>query len=881
MDLLHSGKSLTRPWAACAQRLPIALRRLHRYHLGQIMLALAMITALVQPEMVAAQDAPGETGAAAGMVAVTAVDSSRFPEVDIYIHATDSAGLPIANLTAADVALQEEGSATPAGDLVVAPDVSQPLQLIVVADRSTDQASWSAIQVAINTLLDQLQPDDQAALVVYAADVQVVQELTADLDGLRALLAATPTGGGSSATNSALALGLQLAQSAPAGRRVLLLVADRPDNQPAGAVAVPTAQELAAQAQSNGVMVNVFGHGPNVVAAPAFVDLTAPGGRLVTVATAADLVSQLQVFPNLLRQGYRISFRSQQLADDADHTARLVIASGGAAAAGSELSTALTFRAPRGVVAVKLTTLQDGQRVSGNLSIGVEVTAPAPIASLAFVLDETQVITEVRQMVGGIVWPSTQTTPGRHTLSVEATDAAGNRGRTAVSVEVVPPLTLQVESAGGEVQIGAPVVITAHVASFYPDATLEVFLGKTLAAMISQPTETTRVELETKDLEPGRYAVMVRLSNSLGNQLTNGDTVVTLTPAAPAAAVKAPWWTPIVAWAQALWRWLLLLVALILLLPFFWWLLRRRRTRSAGGVSGDTAQERASAALLRKAPSCRVQLLNAGNVATRFQLRAEDPDDTLTVAFAVGGVLLLPSSSGQASRAAAVALARPTVQPAPAPLAPVAQAANGSQPSAVSSTVDTARGAVTTVTEGVGKVTGASALLSDLLTTLGSLLPAGLAKPLQQAASTLRKGQASVQRVQTRTQMAQASASRVGKLSGQLVSTAKPVNKALQLTPAPAARSQADFGLVAAPAAGSSSPASVMSATGQAAASTPASKWVETAVVAPGETLLVDLFVTPRRKPGRNRPVEFQLQSRAAGQADAPVVIDDVSLNLR
>ncbi len=59
-----------------------------------------------------------------------------------------------------------------------------------------------------------------------------------------------------------------------------------------------------------------------------------------------------------------------------------------------------------------------------------------------------------------------------------------------------------------------------------------------------------------------------------------------------------------------------------------------------------------------------------------------------------------------------------------------------------------------------------------------------------------------------------------------------------------------------------------------------ASAWVETSLIAPGETAQIDVHVTVNKRMGRDKRVSFRLHSRATDQENAPAQVEEVNVEL-
>jgi hypothetical protein len=221
----------------------------------------------------------------------------------------------------------------------------------------------------------------------------------------------------------------------------------------------------------------------------------------------------------------------------------------------------------------------------------------------------------------------------------------------------------------------------------------------------------------------------------------------------------------------------------------------------------------------------RLEIANQGNVQSRYQLRAEDPDGDLEFQFTLDGDQLpeqiVFGASGQRAEAPASAVVGMPISAKGTPQ-PVKQS-GGAQ-------------------EKVKKASAAGGVVAEMLTSLGSILPSSLGAPLMRMSSQLRRGQAQASRAQ------QVSA-RVG--SPQ----------------------------VGSPTAAAQRPAEAVQPT---ASAHPAGSytWVETPLVPPGGRLNLDLIV--KSAPPRDDQLRsFRVVSRSLEQRDAPQVVEEGSLPIK
>jgi hypothetical protein len=798
---------------------------------------------------------------------VPSVNSDDFPLVDALLYAQDANGLPVSGLSAADLVLVEDATLVSSDVTTLVGESGQPLQVALTLDRSTDPATWAAIQASTTALIDQLGDADEAALIVFGDEVQVVQDFTTDHEALRSALAATPAGGNFSALNLAVQEALDLMSDRSPARRSVTVIADRADNLTASEAvptAIPSVDDLASAALSAGATLDIFGYGLSAAGSPQLTQLAElTNGRRVFVALTQELAGHLQALPALQRQGYRLSYLSQAAADGDEH--ELVVALGGRG-----LPVTVDFAAQPSPLQVAISQVadqapSDGQEVSGSVFVGIEAQSAAPVASVIFDLDDGQIITSTNQMVGGIVWDATQTPAGEHTLTVTVEDTAGNVGQDSVRLTVVPPLTLAVAVADDSFELGQNVVMTANLESFFGDTVVEAFVGTNMAGMATNPTEPVVFQIATDGYDLGRYALVVRARDGRGYSVVDDQHVLEFTPAvagrtqtltetanSSATSFASEW----VEWGP----WLIGPLLLILLAWLLFVLARRMLRR------GKQQAQR-----VQQAPVCRVLLTNTGNMRSRYSLRAEEPSGAFEFRFGMNGVLLQASAVVYGGQGAVVSSTQQPVAVTTRSAAPGGTAK--APPSAAQLSASTK-----SLAAGATKTMATASVVVEFLAGLASFLPARLGAPLQQAAGSVRRRQVMVQQTQTQVALTTAEAKQTVGAGRELAGTATkvagapttqpPINKAMELTPVPTkSATQEKYGLVASN--GAAQPVQRS-----------ASLWVETPVIAPGETAQIDIHVTVNKRLGRDKRVSFRFHSRSADQENAPVQVEEVSVEL-
>lgn len=520
----------------------------HRRLAGRLLVGLVAL-ALAWPLAARAQEAGPS-------VVITGVESGNFPTVTAYLTVSGANGLPLVGLTADNFTVTEDGRAVSARTISLTSDTSQQLSLVLAVDVSVNESDLANVVAAAIDFVNSLGPNDQVALLSYFDEVTLSVPFTSDKAQLITALQGLAAGGNGTAFNAALQQSVNLLAALPAGRKAVIAFTnsgDTTDN------VSPEPILDAAQAAQARIYPMTFG--PNVNQ-----ELMANWARF-SGGQAYDLNSSSEIRPNLLtlgvlmRQSYALTFQSELTADDQAHPLAITLDFQGATATAES-----TFTGVPGEVVVEGPGISNGQTVRGMVFLVADVQAPAEIETVTFLLDD-QPLAELTQPPYRFDWDSTTADPGTHTLTVQATDVAGNVGTTQVTVNVVLP---------------PPVVITA-----------------TPVPTVAAPTG------------PSQVTVFAQTALRVLGQILAGAAIL-----------------------------------LALIIAFVLWVRTLRAQRQV------------------QIKTCQVELSNQGNSRSRFEVRAEDPSNTLKFQFALNAAsLALRPEAGGAARASAPA-GRPGAAPA-------------------------------------------------------------------------------------------------------------------------------------------------------------------------------------------------------------------------
>lgn len=182
---------------------------------------LASVLCLV---MIAVIGAQGST-----TINVTQVDTSRFPQVDVYISATDANGNPVRNVSPDTFRLIENGQEMALTAITRAGEQGA-VNTVLVIDHSGSMASGGKMAVAkqaASTFVNLMRPGDKTALIQFDTEIETLQPFTDDKNALHAAIQKIVPRG-NTALYDAVNQAAKYFESTP-GRKAVILVTDGMD----------------------------------------------------------------------------------------------------------------------------------------------------------------------------------------------------------------------------------------------------------------------------------------------------------------------------------------------------------------------------------------------------------------------------------------------------------------------------------------------------------------------------------------------------------------------------------------------------------------------------------------------------------------------------
>jgi VWFA-related protein len=241
------------------------------------------------------------------------VDTVR---VDVDVRRKDK---PVLDLGAGDFEVLDNGVPQKV-DLMAA--TAAPLNVVLVLDtsKSLDAKERAHLTAAGATVIDALQPEEQAALVTFTERVAIRSLFSSDVKALRALVAA-PTPIGETALNDA-AHAAMVVGTAATGRPVVILFSDGEDT-----ASFLDDRAVLDTARRTGSVVCAVTTGEKGGVLPALADLT--GGVFVKETSLSRVAKTFGEILDSFRRRYLISFTPTGVSGEGWHTLTVRVKGGG------------------------------------------------------------------------------------------------------------------------------------------------------------------------------------------------------------------------------------------------------------------------------------------------------------------------------------------------------------------------------------------------------------------------------------------------------------------------------------------------------------------------------------------------------------------------
>ncbi len=256
------------------------------------------------------------------------IDASGFPIIDNYVTVTDNSGNSITGLTDSNFVVWEDGYEESPVTVTELAGTKNPISVSLVIDRSgsmTGQPLADA-KTAAKDFVDDMEGNDEAAVISFSTDVTVDQQFTTDKDSLKQAIDALIASGNTSIYDASIeAVNLTSAQN---GRKAVILMTDGTDNS-----SVHTLQNAIDEANNANIPIYTIGLGltPGSVEEQNLMRLAdETGGNYHYAPNSSDLDELYKQISEQLKNQYKITYETHnQKTDGSVRTVEVSVQSNG------------------------------------------------------------------------------------------------------------------------------------------------------------------------------------------------------------------------------------------------------------------------------------------------------------------------------------------------------------------------------------------------------------------------------------------------------------------------------------------------------------------------------------------------------------------------
>lgn len=260
----------------------------------------------------AAVSAQGETP----QLRITQVDNSKFPNVTVYVSATNAAGEPV-GVDPSTIQIYENGQLMKitdvqgGGEAVGQQSIPVTTMLVIDISGSMDKNNkLAAAKEAAKSYVAQMRPGDQAGLITFDTKVYTVQPITSDTAALNNAIDGLKTGSDTAMYNALIQA--EKALDGVSGRKAIIVLTDGLDNK-----SQSTAKDVINGISQSGLTISAVGFGDASTRGQSGLDeaalksLAEKSGGVYGYANNADVLKALyQQQSRALQSEYRVTYVS-------------------------------------------------------------------------------------------------------------------------------------------------------------------------------------------------------------------------------------------------------------------------------------------------------------------------------------------------------------------------------------------------------------------------------------------------------------------------------------------------------------------------------------------------------------------------------------------
>ena len=249
-------------------------------------------------------------------VRITQVDNSQFPNVTVYVSATDTNGNPV-GLDPEAIQIHENGELMEpvgiqgGGAVVGGEAIPVTTMLVIDISGSMDKNDKiGAAKEAAKAYVSGMRAGDQAGLITYDTQVYTVQPVTSDTAALTEAIDGLKTGSDTAMYNALIEA--EKALESVSGRKAIIVMTDGMDNQ-----SNSTADDVISSISESGLSISAIGFGDTTATGQEGLDeaglralAEGAGGQYAFATDARTLSTLYQQYGQSLQSEYAITYVS-------------------------------------------------------------------------------------------------------------------------------------------------------------------------------------------------------------------------------------------------------------------------------------------------------------------------------------------------------------------------------------------------------------------------------------------------------------------------------------------------------------------------------------------------------------------------------------------
>ena len=253
------------------------------------------------------------------------INSTNFPNIDCYVTVVDSAGNPVSGLTNSNFSVFENNILQSPITVIPLGTAQAPISVALVIDRSGSMSGQpiSDAKTAASSFVDNMNPNDRAAVISFSTDVTVDQSFTSDKNALKNAIGSISAGGNTAIYNAAFTA-LSLLSAETNQRKAVILLTDGADNS-----STITPDSVIRYANQLGIPIHTIGLGlsPGSSEEQALIYLSqSTGGRYYYSPTSSQLTELYNLISVQLQAQYKISYTTSNPAyDNTIRTVKVIV----------------------------------------------------------------------------------------------------------------------------------------------------------------------------------------------------------------------------------------------------------------------------------------------------------------------------------------------------------------------------------------------------------------------------------------------------------------------------------------------------------------------------------------------------------------------------